>query len=157
MINGGEITNSARENYVVPDDPLVYSISIGNPLDADRQIKYNFQTIKGGNVETDVGSFWNIGPHETMIREIPFFLHDEGIYQLKLQLMFDTDRNIDELKELGFENYPSKLIYIKNFEVTSSDIILQNESNNLQYIAILIAVINLIVSIPMIIIAKKNF
>lgn len=90
-IHKGKIINTARENYVFPDDPLEYQVRVDNPKDEDRKLMVELKIFKGGDLVGGevITRNYIVRANEHRVTDFPIFLHEEGTYNLKIRLVFD--------------------------------------------------------------------
>jgi len=108
----GKIINTARENYIFPDDPLVYQVNVHNPKEENRQLTSTLRIFKGGELQgNDLKRDWWVRGNDKTPINIEFFLKEEGTYKLELIFIFDSDI-------LGSE-HPNHTFHIENIQVQS--------------------------------------
>lgn len=108
----GKIINTARENYIFPDDPLEYQVNVFNPKEEDRELSSRLLIFKGGELEVEpIERKWLIRGNDKIQTDIEFFLKEEGTYELELQFIFDT--------QIPGSEHPNHTFYIKNIQVQS--------------------------------------
>ena len=128
----GKIINTVRENYIFPDDPLVYQVIVSNPKGEDRQLTSTILIFKGGELQGKPieGSWWIKG-NDKIPTDIEFFLKEEGTYKLEIRFIFDS--------QISGSEHPNHTFYVENIQVQSlSDRLLAeaNVTNFWSYIAI---------------------
>lgn len=126
-IKGAAIISNIREDYVFPDDPLEYQVTVYNPRDFDREVRY-ILTIKKGNETETIDNVFLLQAKKERTYPIDFHLKEVGAYSLKLQLIFDVEKTPQELKQIVGEDDPIDRALDEVFiDVQSSMRILQDD------------------------------
>ncbi len=117
----GKIINTARENYVFPDDPLVYQVTISNPKNFTRDLSADLKIFKGGELKDVVTRNWSVRQFDKMKTDLEFFLKEEGTYKFEIRFVFD--------RQIPGSEHPNHTFHIENFQVQSLSNKLLSEAN----------------------------
>lgn len=122
----GFLISTVRENYIFPDDPLEYHVSVSNPKNEDRKLTAFLKIYKGGERLGDVfEKDWWIKPNQALKTELPIFLSEEGNYRLEIRYVFD--------RQIPGSVHPNHTFRIENIQVQSLSDKLLAESNNANF------------------------
>jgi len=117
----GKIINTARENYVFPDDPLVYQVTISNPKNFTRDLSADLKIFKGGELKDVVTRNWSVRQFDKVKTDLEFFLNEEGTYKFEIRFVFD--------RQISGSEHPNHTFHIENFQVQSLSNKLLAEAN----------------------------